>query len=200
MNQEKEMTEQESMMIIARMIHTAKREQKDNGKGWILWGWMLFIVSVLTIVNIHQHWVDTWTFWNFFGLFTVVMMIYSIARRISHKQVRVKTYTNELFIKLNIGFFISIIFISVAMNVQKITPQAGFSLLIDLYGFWILIYGASLDFKPSIVAAFLVWGIGIGSLFTHSFETVMSCHAAAVLVGYIIPGHIANREFNKIRR
>jgi len=42
--EEKNLTEQESMLIIQQMINTAKHEQKDDGIGWIVWGWLLFIV------------------------------------------------------------------------------------------------------------------------------------------------------------
>src|ERR1700730_14831717 len=84
----------------------------------------------------------------------------------------------------------------VAMNVS-IKPTAGFTLLISLYGFWILIYGAALNFRPSIIGAFIIWGIGLLALFANRFDIVMLFHAAAVLCGYIIPGHIANREFQK---
>jgi len=37
-------------------------------------------------------------------------------------------------------------------------------------------------------------------LFVKTFEWVMILHALAVLIGYIIPGHIANKEFKKLHR
>ena len=93
-------------------------------------------------------------------------------------------------------------FIIVSINVG-VSPIIGFPLLINLYAFWILIYGTALDFKPSIIVAYVTWGIGlaalIGRAFDISFEMVMVLHALAVLAGNIIPGHIANREFRKIK-
>lgn len=76
----------------------------------------------------------------------------------------------------------------------------GFALLINLYGFWILIYGTALNFKPSVIASFIVWGIGFVCMIVQTFEAVMLLHAAAVLVGYIIPGHIANSQFKKLHQ
>ena len=76
----------------------------------------------------------------------------------------------------------------------------GFPLLINLYAFWILIYGSALSFKPSVIAAYIVWAIGFVALFVKTFDVVMLLHAAAVLAGYIIPGHIANNEFKKLQR
>jgi hypothetical protein len=38
------------------------------------------------------------------------------------------------------------------------------------------------------------------ALFVQDFEKVMLLHALAVFVGYILPGHMANREFKRIKR
>ena len=56
--EEKNLTEQESLQIIQRMIETAKVEQKDDGRGWIAWGWTLFAISILTYFNIQFGWFD----------------------------------------------------------------------------------------------------------------------------------------------
>jgi hypothetical protein len=195
--EEKIISEHESLQIIQQMIQSAKREQRDNGKGWILWGWMLFLASVLTVLNLHFRWFQTWFFWNVFGIATFVIYPYEmIKRRFSKKARRVRTYTKDLFDKLNIGFFVSLMFIIIWINVKD-APAAGFSLLINLYAFWILIYGTALNFKPSIIGACITWAIGIGSLFVKTFEWVMIMHAVAVLFGYIIPGHLANLAFKK---
>jgi hypothetical protein len=208
MNEEKEMNEQESLFIIQQMIDTAKKEQKDDGGGWILWGWLLFAASALTLLNIQFHWSrKIFFFWNAFGLLSIAYFIYkAIAFFFIRKTVRLKTYTGDLFAKLNVGFFISLLFIIVSINVggrvlDNMTPvNIGFALLINLYAFWIYIYGSALNFKPSVVGAYVAWALGFVAVCINNFEKVMALHAAAVLFGYIVPGHIANREFNKLRR
>jgi hypothetical protein len=110
---------------------------------------------------------------------------------------KVKTYTQDLFEKLNFGFVISLLLIIVSMNTGGVNPIQGFGLLLGLYGFWILIYGAVLNFKPSIIGAIISWVLAAVSLFAENFEQTMVLHAVAVLCGYIIPGHIAHKEFNK---
>jgi hypothetical protein len=199
MNEEKQLSEQESFLIIRQMIETAKREQKDDGKGWIIWGWQLFFASVLTVVNLNTHWFSTYFFWNIFGGISLLFLLYTILRYLFFKpRERVRTYTRDIFQKLNIGFFISLMFIIIAINVG-IGPMMGFPLLINLYGFWVLIYGTALNFKPSVIGAFLTWILGLAALFVKTFDWIMVIHAAAVLCGYIIPGHIANMEFRKIK-
>ena len=198
MEQEKKMTEQESLLIIQQMIQTAKQEQKDDGKGWILWGWLLFAASVLTYINLKTEWFSNYFFWNVFGIASLLLLLFSVVRTFFFKKInRVKTYTAELFQKLNIGFFISLLLIIVAIN-RGVSPVLGFSLLLGLYGFWILIYGAGLNFKPSIIGAYITWACAFTGLFVETFDWTMVLHATAVLLGYIIPGHLANIEFKKI--
>jgi hypothetical protein len=198
--EEKNLTEQESLMIIQQMINTAKHEQKDNGMGWILWGWLLFLVSLLTYINLFTHWFSTYYFWSYFGILSLLLILYSVFKYyFFRKKERARTYTGELFQKLNVGFFISIMFIIFSMN-TGLEPMKGFPLLIGLYGFWILIYGTALDFKPSIIAAYITWACGFAAFFVKSFDWVMVLHGAAVLFGYIIPGHIAYGEFKKLNR
>jgi hypothetical protein len=200
MQAEKQLTEKESLAIIQQMIAAAKQEQKDDGKGWILWGWLLFLASVLTLINSATHWVSQYFFWNMFGIASLLFLLYAVLKNFLFKSRQsVKTYTRDIFQRLNIGFFISLMFIIVAINVG-VGPMLGFPLLINLYGFWVLIYGTALNFKPSVIGAFVTWSFGFAALFVNTFEWIMVLHAAAVLSGYIIPGHIANMEFKKIKR
>ena len=197
--EDEKMTQQESLQIIQQMIQTAKLEQKDDGKGWIIWGWLLFLASVVTYINLKFEWLSTFFFWNLFGLFTLLLLGYETFRYIFKKRKEpVRTYTKDLFEKLNIGFFISLMLIIFSMNLG-VHPIKGFALLLGLYGFWILIYGAVLNFKPSIIGAYITWAFAFASLFVSSFEHTMLLHASAVLCGYIIPGHLAYKEFNKVK-
>lgn len=194
------LTQQESLEIIQKMINSAKREQKDDGIGWVIWGWLLFATSIFSYANIFTNWVSQYYFWNLFGIASLVLILFSIIKNVMNKsKVKVKTYTGELFGKLNIGFFFTIMVVIVAMN-RGINPEKGFAILSGLYGFWVLIYGTIFDFKPSMIGAFFTWGFALAGLFTRQFETTMLLHAAGVLAGYIIPGHLAMYEFKKLNK
>jgi len=211
--EEKQLNETESLSLIQQMIGMAKKEQRDDGRGWILWGWLLFLASLLTVLNLHTRWFNTFFFWNAFGVATLLVFGYELATKYIFKRTeRVKTYTGDLLSRLNAGFTISLVFIIVALNVgtriiikkygvQDMTfVNTGFALLINLYAFWILVYGTALNFRPSVIGAYVTWVIGFAALFVQDFEMVMILQALAVLAGYIIPGHLANREFHKERR
>ncbi|CAN5119579.1 hypothetical protein BH09BAC2_BH09BAC2_18040 [soil metagenome] len=208
MSEDKELTQQESLGIIQQMINAAKQQQKDDGKSWIVWGWILFAASLLTVANLSYKWYNPFFFWNVFGMVSVFLLIAGFTKQLwSKKSAPVKTYTGELFKKLNAGFFISLWFIIIFMNIaaKQVTEwyviiNAGFALLVNLYAFWILVYGSAMNFKPSIIGAYITWAIAFVMLFMHTFEQVMLLHGLAVLCGYIIPGHIASIQFNKLRR
>ena len=200
--EEKKLSEQESLLIIQQMIQTAKQEQKDDGLGWILWGWLLFAASALTWLNMKFEWYSVYLFWNIFGIIAGLLMIYEMARNLLFKEKqKVKTYTNDLFRRLNGGFFIFLMMIILSINLG-VQPVKGFALLLGLYGFWILIYGTALNFKPSLIGAFITWGFGFAALFVkdHHFDETMILHGLAVLSGYIIPGHLAYRALKKINK
>jgi hypothetical protein len=198
--EEKALTERESLQLIQQMIQTAKAEQKDDGKGWIIWGWMIFLAALFSYLNLKLHWVNTFFFWNLFGAASLLLFLYQAFRYFFVKRpVRVKTYTQELYQKLNTGFVISLMLIIFSMNLG-VHPVKGFALLLGLYGFWILIYGAVLNFKPSIIGAYITWAFAFASLYVPTFEWTMLLHAAAVLCGYIIPGHLAYIQFNKVNK
>ena len=198
MEDEKQLSEQESLSIIQQMIDTAKQEQKDDGMGWIIWGWMLFFASVLTCVNLQTGWFSTWFFWDAFGTLTFVLFVTEMVRNFRlGRKVKVKTYSKAIFEKLNVGFFACLMFIIIAMN-MGVDPMRGFPLLMNLYGFWILIYGAILNFKPSMIGAGVMWVFAFAAMFVNTFSYVMILHAAGVLCGYIIPGHIANYKFRQL--
>lgn len=204
--EEKNLSEKEGLLLIQQMIQTAKAEQKDNGIGWIIWGWLLFFASIFSFLNAQVGFgVNQFFFWNMFGIVVIGLMLYEVYRYFFSKRVnRVKTYTQDLFDKLNVGFALCLMLIIFSMNfgapLHNVPPTKGFALLLGLYGFWILIYGAALNFKPSIIGAFVTWGFAFASLFVNRFDGTMVLHALAVLGGYIIPGHIAYRQFSKLNR
>ena len=210
---EETFSKEESLHLISKMINAAKKEQKDNGLGWIVWGWLLLATSLLTVLDIHYKWFQLGFFWNVFGGIVLLYMLFAIIRsQFFKKIVKVKTYTQDLLSKLNAGFFISLMFIIISMNVSNyllyekytvydiIPINTGFALLINLYAFWILIYGTALNFRPSVIGAYCTWAVGFTALFMKTFEQVMLLHALAVVVGYIIPGHIANSQFKKLHQ
>jgi hypothetical protein len=39
--EEQKITEHESLQLIQQMIRVAKEDHRENGDGWLIWGWLL---------------------------------------------------------------------------------------------------------------------------------------------------------------
>lgn len=197
---EKPMTEMESLQIIQRMITAAKQEQRDNGAGWILWGWLLFAACFFSVINLHTEWFSQYFFWNIFGVCTLILLTASFFKnRFRPSAAKVRTYTSDLFQQLNLGFTITLMLHIISIN-RGVDPIMGFALLSSLYGFWIMIYATALSFRPSYWGAFATWACALGGLFVTTYEQAMILHGIGVFAGYIVPGHIAMKEFKNIQK
>ena len=72
------LTGEDSIKIIEQMIGRAKEEEKDSGLGWIVWGWMLFLASIINYIMIVIDAPNKYVIWNYFGVVGVFFMLYSI--------------------------------------------------------------------------------------------------------------------------
>src|SRR5690606_41639450 len=83
-------------------------------------------------------------------------------------------------------FFISLAVIIVSMNTGGVHPTKGFALLLGLYGFWILIYGVVLNFKPSVIGAYVVFAFALASLFVAQDRKSTRLNSSHVKISYAV--------------
>ncbi len=50
---ERKISEHESLHLIQQMIQVAKENHRENGEGWLIWGWLLFVASVISGVLVY---------------------------------------------------------------------------------------------------------------------------------------------------
>jgi uncharacterized membrane protein len=192
----------DSLNLIDSMLTRAKAEERDNGLGWIIWGWVLFVASIAHYVLIklespYRHYV-----WNVFGIIALLLLVYEFIfkRWLLQKSAAVKMYTNTLVSKLGIAFFISLIIISYANAVTgQNNTGLNFGYLLILYAFWMFIFGAAYRFKLFYYGAAINW---IGAIIIFYFRTqldagILLVHGACVALGYLLPGHLAYVKFSK---
>jgi len=199
--EEKKLSNTESLQLIEQMIGRAKQEEKQNGLGWIIWGWMLFLASFSHYILISLDIKGGMIIWNVFGIAALALMAYNLYQEnIAKSSDPVKTYTGELVSKIGNAFFISLLILVVgnyATNADRTGVNFGYLLL--LYAFWMYIHGAAFRFNLLKYGAFLNW-IGALVIFLWYRELgrhTLLIHAVCVLAGYIIPGYIAQKRFGK---
>lgn len=193
---ETKLTNTESLQIIEQMIGRAKQEEKDSGWGWILWGCLLFFASIIHYVALLNGKQYGNLIWNAFAIAAFLLMAYSFFMK--KKAPSVQTYTGELVGKIGNAFFISLV-VAVVGNVTSGLTSTGvnFGYLLLLYAFWMYIHGAAYRFNLLKYGAFINWAGALAIFIWHKElgKHILLVHAVCVLLGYIIPGYIAQKNF-----
>lgn len=191
-NKEQSFNEQESLLLIHRMISTAKEEISDNGFFFLLWGWLVFVASIsnyilLTVVK-YEHNGLPWAILMPLG--GVISFIYGARLE---KKAKVKTFMDEIMNYVLIAFLVSLFIVLFVMG-----PVGGFTLaypvILLLYGIWLFVSGGALRFRPLVLGGIINWMCAIAAFFLP-FENQLLLLALAVLLGYIIPGHMLKAKY-----
>lgn len=193
MPNEQELTSEKSLEIIHQMINRAKINITDNGIGWLLWGTMIFLASLTTYFLVVFRYHSLFLGWNIFGFISVILLIYKFSRT---RTKAVRTYVDDVLRWVDIGFTICFFVIIISMNVS-VSPNNGFGYLLMLYAFLMLIQGGALKFRPLMIGAAVNWIGAIAIFFNKDFKYDMLISAAAVFIGYIIPGLILRSKYKK---
>jgi Flp pilus assembly protein TadB len=194
-NEDQPLSHTQSLGIIEQMIAAAKNEHREKGDGWLLWGWLLFIASVLSAVFM-QTALTQYIGWTWTGVLVVgfsLMLYFYFTRK---KKEEVTTYVQGLLNKFSTGFFISLLVLVAASNLSGSSFSFGYYYV--LYAFWMFIHGSAIRFQPLIIGAIVNWAAAIAIFVTPDFFYKMVISAIAILVGYLIPGYMLRNQFKKL--
>jgi Flp pilus assembly protein TadB len=193
---EKRLSDQESLQIIQQMIQVAKDDHRENGEGWLIWGWLLFLASVVSMIlgltDARNYIGWTWT-----AMLIIGLIVYLVSRLRRKDKGEVKTYVQELLNKLGVGFFISLFALVAAGFMIKNIHSFGYYYI--LYAFWMFIHGNAIRFRPLIIGAYVNWAAGISLFFLNDITIMMLVSAVAILAGYLVPGYLLRADYRKKR-
>jgi uncharacterized protein with PQ loop repeat len=216
MEQEKKLTEQESLRLITMMINKAKESYHDTGIGAIMWGAVITICSFVRLSEIHFGYKLPFDIY----LLTLVAIIPQIFITIKEKKERkVKSYDDAYLDYLWLGFGISIFLLihinnnifgewgSWADEYRNITgKQASFRsaeyispLFLMLYGMPTFVTGAACKFKPMLWGGIFCWICCIVTVYTPGKIDLLLTAASAILA-WLIPGVIMEKEYRLYKK
>lgn len=177
-----ELTHEESLVVIQRMVDIAKNKIDESGSHFLLWGVLVILASTTQYIMIESNYADL-SYWVWFIMPLVgvkIAFIYEYKRR---KKAPTKTKFDKIYNALWLGLGITLalsIFLSVSLKVNPIP----FILL--LVGLAIFVSGAIFRFNPLIVSALVFWTASMVCLkFEQHHQLVIN--AVALFLGYIIP-------------
>ncbi len=196
MPNDQQLSKEKSLEIIQQMINQAKSNITDNGLGWLLWGTMIFVASLLTYFFIYTNKDNIFLAWNAFGIFTIVMLSYEFFKP---KKQKVRTYVDDLLRLVDIGFTICLFTIIFSINFA-VSANAGFGFFLMIFAFQMLLKGGAIKSRSLMIGAAVNWAGAIAMFVNKDFKYDMLIMAAAVLIGYIIPGFLLWQQYKKVNK
>ena len=191
---EKPFSAPESLRLIQDMIQAAKQNLSDNSFDLLLWGWLVLAAALIHYGLLQTDYDKPWLAWPvLMGLGTVVAFVNGFRRKRREKS---STVQGDFLTFLWVGYGVLLLMLigaGAAQGWQRIYP-----LIIGLYGLGTFATGGALRFR------LLVWG-GAGcwllatAAFRVGFEAQLLLVAAAVLVAYIVPGHLLCQQYRRDR-
>lgn len=185
--EEKNITEQESLVIIQQMMNKTKEQLFDNSNLFLLWGFAAFICTVTQYILIKINIQNSEAVWIAMPIIAVIHIYIVIKQR---SKIKVQTYNGNAISALwtAIGFaFISIVFF--ASQKINILPT-----IILLYAIGTFVSGKIINFKPLVFGGYISFLLSIAIAFIKD-ENQLLIMAAAILISYIIPGFLLKKEY-----
>lgn len=194
MNNKETLSHTESFAIIEQMINAARNDHQERGTGWLMWGWLLFGASFASALLKYwgkQSFVGpVWT-----GMLVLGLLLHFVSSMGKRKSTPVKTYTSELFQKLNTGFFLSLFALVAGSYISGSSFVFGYYYI--LYAFWMFIHGSVMRFTPLLIGALVNWAAAIVIFLVQDFFYIMIVSSIAVFAGYLVPGYMLRHQYNK---
>ncbi|MGZ8523695.1 MAG: hypothetical protein ACXWV1_04660 [Chitinophagaceae bacterium] len=214
--QEEQLTEKESLELIATMINTAKNSYHDTGIGAMMWGIIIAVCSLVKLSEIHFGYRLPFDIY----LLTLLAIVPQIFITIKEKKERkVKSYDDSYMDYIWLGFgiciFLLIHIINLVFNAwgpvaQEYKTLAGHSssfqfsefiapLFLMLYGLPTFITGAACKFKPMLWGGLFCWLCSVITVYT-ALRIDLLLTALAAIVAWFIPGLIMEKEYRLYKK
>ena len=187
-NEEKMMTGEESLRIITEMINKTKVNILQGSFHLLLWGWLIFAISLAEyLLYKFTDFTHPYYVWFFVipGIF--VSMIYGF---VTGRKAKVHTYADMIYMWTWMGFIIAgtVLFIIHSKSMETVAPY-----ILLLAGFPTFVSGFILKFKPLIAGGICFWCIALIVNFAGPSLAPLGT-PLAMLTGYLIPGYLLKNK------
>jgi heme exporter protein D len=216
MSDEKQLTEKESLDLIARMISRAKDSYNSTGISAMMWGIVVAVCALVQLAELHYGFRLPFNIYLLTFAAIIPQIFISIKEK---KEQRAKSYDDAymsyIWLAFGISIFLMIVISRAVVNIwgpvigdfdknilRNSTRQfyeyiSSFYLL--LYGIPTFITGAACRFKPMLWGGILCWLFCIVTVFTN-YKIDLLLIAFAAIVAWFIPGVIMQKDYTKAKR
>jgi uncharacterized membrane protein (GlpM family) len=222
MNEEKELTEQESLRIISEMILKTKKEFYDTGIGALLWGSVVSFCGVYGFLAVTFNWPFKYDVW-YLTFFAIVPQIIIL---IKEKKARKATQHIDGVAAAWIAFAVTMLGMTIYSTAIPYTVAQNFkaehlelllhntqanttknispfipnftSVYLLVYAFPTLVTGIGRCFKPMTYGAIICYLCFVISCFTANTIDLLLQSIAAISC-WLIPGFILRNRYRKAK-
>lgn len=181
---------EQSLRLIQSMIEKAKQDVANNSFYLLLWGWLIFIAALLNFGLMRfTSFEKPYLAWNLVWIGAIASIIKGIK---DSKKIAVKTFVGETMKFFGISQFIlysGLAFFFGKYNLWHIS----FPLYILVYAVTCFFMGSIMQFPLLKLTGLLCLPIMVVGVFV-SFEWQLLLIALAILISYVIPGHVLYRK------
>jgi hypothetical protein len=227
MEQEKPLSEQESLQIINTMIQRVKNDYYDSGTSAILWGAVIGVSGIFTFLQWHYNWFEGVQVLFWLPMLAIIPQIYIAIR--DSKRRRYLTYNDATLGWVWITFAISMVALGLYQNIvpaasYRLMEEQGYqmvryytdgskapeiiqrpfilsigSIYLLMYAFPTFITGWVEKFRAMIIGGFVCYALFIASCFTASKYDMLFAGIAAIF-SWLIPGLILRKRYLQARK
>jgi hypothetical protein len=219
--QEKKLTEQESLQLITEMIQKAKGSFHESGTSAILWGTVVAFCGLLSFAQSQWHFSIGFDIWVLIFV-AVLPQVYIVFQEKKKKLVRTyqQSSTDNVWMVYAISLAALVLYQNIVPGISdKLMTQDGIQLLqkniqtgeiknfnffipgissvyLIIFAFPTIATGLINKFKPMIYGALICYGLFVISLFTP-FKYDMLLMGLAGIFNWLIPGVILRQRYLK---
>ncbi len=196
MEDEKPLSEQESLDLITRMINKAKCDYKDTGVGALLWGTVITFCSLVAFLDSFLDIPYAGYVW-YLTFAAVVPQVFISVRY--NKKKKYTSYNEDAMGGIWISFGISMALFSTYSTVFAADVPSPNTIFLIAYGIPTFATGLARRFKPMIVGGIACWVFAVANMFTPT-QYSMLYSAVAAQLAWFIPGLILRKRYMKAKR
>lgn len=185
MEENESMSEHDSLKIINEMISSAKGYYDDKQTYFLLWGWVVAICNLSVYYMIEFTDIENpFIIWPILSIPAGIYTGIDSARR--SRKMKVKTHMGTLIGYLWLCFIFSLVIVLGALTKVNFNVNP---LVLVLTATPTFITGVAIRFKPLIYGGAAFWLFAVLGFMVEIPEQSL-VGAAAIVVGYLIPGYL----------
>jgi hypothetical protein len=185
MDNDKEFSPLESLNLIRSMIETTRYSLKDSSHYYLMWGYTVVIGCLLQyVLKVEYHYPRHYHAW-FITIVALVIHFAFVYR--DRKHDKVETFISDAYGKLWMAVGLS--FFVMSMIFVRIGFQYAFPFFILMYGIGTFVSGSLIKFKWLQYGGAICGVLAILCSYV-SYDNQILLTALALVISYIIPGHL----------